>query len=43
MGLDAARDAYLEAQVNLNKLTSIKSEIESKLSEIENGGMKEEK
>ena len=37
MGVDAARDAYLEAQVNLNKLTSIKSEIESVLSEIEDG------
>ena len=36
MGVDAARDAYLESQVNLNKLTSIKSE-------IENGEMKEEK
>ena len=39
MGVNAARDAYLEAQVNLNKLTSIKSEIESVLSEIENGEM----
>ena len=36
MGVDAARDAYLESQVNLNKLTSIKSE-------VENGEMKEEK
>lgn len=43
MGVDAARDAYLEAQVKLNKLTSIKSEIESVLTEIENGEMKEEK
>lgn len=36
-------DAYLNSQVNLNKLTSIKSELERVKSELGNGEMKEEK
>ena len=43
MGVDAARDAYLKSQVNLNKLTSVKSELERIKSELGNGEMKEEK
>ncbi len=36
MGVNAARDAWLESQIHLNTLTSIKSELEKALSEIEN-------
>ena len=43
MGVDAARDAWLVSQININSLTSLKSELESVLSEKENGEMKEEK
>jgi len=37
MGVDAARDSWLESQIQVNALTSKKSELEKILSESENG------